>query len=326
MNFLRHVAPALLTGIVLTANAAAMPPERHRLGTPRFHDPSTPVAEGSTWHLFSTGNGLVHRQSRDLKQWKDCPPVFKEFPAWHREVVPTQKGHLWAPDIIRLGNRYLLYYSVSSWGKNVSAIGLASSPTLNPESPDYLWNDEGIIIRSNDKDPYNAIDPQLFNDPDGSLWMVFGSFWTGIQLIELDPKTGLRHAERKKVRQLAWSESIEAPTLLRHDGWYYLFVNWGLCCRGVKSTYEMRVGRSRKITGPYLDAEGSDLTTGGGKLFLRSEGNRIGPGHPAFVEENGRLRLFYHYYDGDRGGFATLGERPIRWTKDGWPVPGPPEQ
>ncbi|RYD31504.1 MAG: arabinan endo-1,5-alpha-L-arabinosidase, partial [Verrucomicrobiaceae bacterium] len=166
-----------LTGYFLLASlASAAPPERHPSGISRFHDPATPVLEGKTWHVFSTGQGIISRYSTDLKEWKDAPPVFREgeFPTWHREVVPKQKGHLWAPDVIKRGGRYLLYYSVSSWGSNVSAIGLVTSPMLDPGSPDYQWKDEGIIVRSNDKDPYNAIDPQLFADLDGSLWMVFG--------------------------------------------------------------------------------------------------------------------------------------------------------
>lgn len=318
----------LLASVPITAISHAAPPERHPSGIPRFHDPSTPVREGETWHVYSTGQGIISRHSTDLKEWKDSPPVFKdsEFPAWHREVVPKQKGHLWAPDIIHRNGRYLLYYSVSSWGKNVSAIGLVTSPTLDPASPGYQWKDEGIIIRSGDKDPYNAIDPQLFADPDGTLWMVFGSFWTGIQLIELDPKTGHHHDKHRKVHQLAWHESIEAPALLKHGGYYYLFLNWGLCCRGTNSTYEIRVGRSKKITGPYLDAEGRELVTGGGTLFLGSDGDRIGPGHPAFIGEKDKLRLFFHYYDGSRGGFARMDSLPIRWRDGGWPeaVVSPP--
>lgn len=291
------------------------------LKTPRFHDPATPIRQGDTWYVFSTGNGILCRTSPDLERWSDSTPVFKTLPAWHKEVVASQKGHLWAPDIIRRGDRYLLYYSVSSWGKNVSAIGLASSPTLDPKDPACQWKDEGIVVRSNDKDPYNAIDPQIFADPDGSLWMVFGSFWGGIQLVELDPETGLRHPQRGEVRQLAWNKSIEAPALLRHDGFYYLFVNWGLCCRGVDSTYEIRVGRSRKVTGPYLDAEGAELSTGGGTLFLKSEGDRIGPGHPSFVAEKDAVRMFFHYYDRQRAGMATLGSLPLKWSKSGWPEP-----
>ncbi|MES2659341.1 MAG: arabinan endo-1,5-alpha-L-arabinosidase [Verrucomicrobiota bacterium] len=318
----KTITRILSATLLLASQLAAAPPDRKDWkGSPRFHDPSTPIRQGDTWYCFSTGNGISTRTSVDLKTWKEARPAFKEYPAWHREIVPDHRGHLWAPDIIHRGDRYLLYYSVSGWGKNVSAIGLASSPTLDPKDPAYQWKDEGIVIRSGKEDPYNAIDPQLFADSDGSLWMVFGSFWTGIQLIELDPKTGLRHTDHRKVHQLAWNESIEAPALLKRGDYYYLFVNWGLCCRGLKSTYEMRIGRSRKITGPYLDVAGNDLATGGGTVFLKSEGDRIGPGHPAFVTEKEETRMFFHYYDRQRGGFATIGDLPIRWADDGWPKP-----
>lgn len=300
--------------------AQTAPRERNRGGSPHFHDPATPIRQGDTWHIFATGNGIVTRTSADLKTWTAGEPVFKDLPSWHREIVPDHKGHLWAPDIILRGGRYLLYYSVSGWGKNTSAIGLVSSPTLDAKDPAYAWKDEGVVIRSTEKSNYNAIDPQLFADPDGSLWMVFGSFWTGIQLIELDRETGQRHPQRKKVRQLAWHEAIEAPALFLHDGYYHLFVNWGRCCRGLESTYEIRVGRSREITGPYLDADGKELATGGGTLLMKSEGDRIGPGHPCFVEEKDGLRMFFHYYDKRRNGFATIGDLPLGWSSDGWPV------
>jgi arabinan endo-1,5-alpha-L-arabinosidase len=316
---LRAISRIFLAAVLLAAPAKAAPPDRGPEQTPRFHDPSTPIRQGDTWWIFSTGNGILTRHSKDLKNWAEGEPVFKTFPAWHREVVPEQKGHLWAPDVIHQGGLYFLYYSVSGWGKNTSAIGLATNATLDPQSPDFQWKDRGIVIRSGHGDPYNAIDPQLLADDDGRLWMVFGSFWTGIQLIELDPKTGLRHPTRTGVKQLAWNETIEAASLLKHGGFYYLFVDWGLCCRGLQSTYEIRVGRSRKVTGPYLDADGKNMSTGGGTLFLKSGGDRIGPGHASFIEESGKVRMFYHYYDGRRFGIPTLGDLPLRWRKDGWP-------
>jgi arabinan endo-1,5-alpha-L-arabinosidase len=301
----------------LYAHVAAQEAELPKV--PRFHDPSTPIRHGDTWWIFSTGNGILSRFSQDLKTWSEGEPVFQEFPAWHRELLPAQKGHLWAPDIIRHNGTYHLYYSVSGWGKNTSAIGLATNQTLDPKDPDFRWKDRGIVIRSTPEDDYNAIDPHLFADDDGSLWMTFGSFWKGIQLIELDPATGNRHPTRREVRQLAWSESIEAPAILKHEGYYYLFVNWGLCCRGIKSTYEIRVGRSRKITGPFLDADGNDLSTGGGTLYMKSEGDKIGPGHPSFMRHNGKTHLFFHYYHRQRNGSPTLGDAPLRWNKEGWP-------
>lgn len=306
-------------GFLLAALPGLAAAQPDAWGIPRFHDPSTPIRQGDTWHVFSTGNGISTRSSADLETWTAGKPVFSELPAWHREVVPNHKGHLWAPDVIKRGERYLLYYSVSGWGKNTSAIGLASSPTLDPTDPAYSWKDEGIVIRSAGKDRYNAIDPQLFADDDGTLWMTFGSFWSGIQLIELDPATGLRHPERGEVRHLAWHEEIEAPAILKREGYYYLFLNWGKCCRGVESTYEMRIGRSRKITGPYLDAEGVDLVTGGGTLLLSSQGDQVGPGHPCFVEKDGATHMFFHFYDRKRRGYPSLGKHQLRWSEDGWP-------
>ena len=315
---LRDIRPIFLA--TLLANSAIALAAESPAGRPlRFHDPSTPIQEGDAWHVFSTGVGILSRHSTDANRWTEGKPVFSEFPAWHREIVPKHPGHLWAPDVIRLGDRYLLYYSVSAWGKNRSAIGLASSPTLDSKHPDWRWKDEGVVIRSNSSDDFNAIDPQLFADPDGSLWMVFGSFWSGIQLIELDAQTGLRHPERQEIRQLAWNESIEAPALHKRGEFYYLFVNWGFCCRGLKSTYEMRVGRSKSITGPYLDAEGKDLATGGGTLFMKSEGEEVGPGHPAIAQKDGEFRLFYHYYSRKFDGHSVIGHKPLRWTPDHWP-------
>jgi arabinan endo-1,5-alpha-L-arabinosidase len=306
--------------MLLTAVSAGAPLDFAEMKKPvRFHDPSTPVKHNGAWWIFSTGNGISTRYSTDLKKWMEGPPVFKSLPAWHREVVADQKGHLWAPDVIYQGGRYLLYYSVSGWGKNVSAIGLATNATLDPKDPRFSWKDEGIVIRSRREDFFNAIDPQIFKDDQNKLWMVFGSFWKGIQLIELDPKTGMKHPKNSEIRQIAWSDSIEAPALTKQGGYYYLFVNWGLCCRGLNSTYEIRMGRSRKITGPYLDAEGRDLATGGGTVFMKSEGDRIGPGHAAFIQESGKTRLFFHYYDKRHNGFATLGDLPVEWPRGGWP-------
>lgn len=303
-------------------SAQAQPPREVPRGAgfpPRFHDPSTPVRGGDVWWVFATGNGISSRYSKDLESWREGPPVFKDLPAWHKEVVPSQRGHLWAPDVVFHGGLYRIYYSVSSFGRNTSAIGLATSPTLDPAKPSTLWKDEGIVVRSEESDAFNAIDPHVIIDSDGKHWMSFGSFWTGIRLIELDAGTGKAHPGHKQIHRIAWHESIEAPAILKHGRYYYLFVNWGLCCRGLQSTYEIRIGRSREITGPYLDKDGNDLAAGGGSLFLGSAGDLIGPGHASFVTERIDTRMFFHYYDGRRGGFATLGSHGLTWTNDGWP-------
>ncbi len=287
---------------------------------PRFHDPSTPVLVGDSWWIFATGTGVVSRVSERLEgPWREGPPVFKEMPAWHREIVPDHKGHLWAPEVLRLGGRYWVYYSVSSWGSNRSAIGLASNETLDPADPKFGWKDEGVVIESKREDAYNAIDPHVLADDDGRLWMSFGSFWSGIQLVELDAKTGKAHGERKEVHRLAWSREVEAPAILKRDGYYHLFVSRGLCCRGVKSTYEIRYGRSRNITGPYVDEDGVEMVTGGGSLLVKGEGFRIGPGHPAFFANQGRTFLSFHYYDARFDGRPSLGMGRLDFGESGWP-------
>jgi arabinan endo-1,5-alpha-L-arabinosidase len=319
------ISRGVLTALVAVATLQAQPPREVRRQPgfpPRFHDPSTPVKEGGQWYVFSTGMGIQTRTSRDLLKWEEGPPVFRDYPAWHRQVVPSQRGHLWAPELITYKKTHRLYYSVSSFGKNISAIGLVSNRSLDPAHPDYKWIDEGIVIQSASTDSFNAIDPHLLIDSDGRHWMSFGSFWSGIQLVELDPETGKIHQLNSKVRQIAWNKTIEAPAILKHGSYYYAFVNWGHCCRGVDSTYEIRVGRAKTIFGPYLDAKGDDMATGGGTLFLKSSGDQIGPGHPSFIDD-GR-RLFYHYYDRSRGGYATLGSLPVTWTDDSWPTAGRP--
>lgn len=314
--------PAWAIALVSIPLLNAQPPREIPRGPgfpPRFHDPSTPVRDGGKWWIFATGNGISTRHSKDHEHWEDGPPVFTEFPAWHKQVVPSQRGHLWAPDLVNHEGVYRLYYSVSSFGKNVSAIGLVTRRSLDPDDKKSEWKDEGIVIQSGKDDPYNAIDPHVIIDKDGRHWMSFGSFWSGIQLVELDPKTGKVHPENRKLRRIAWNETIEAPAILHHGGYYHLFVNWGLCCRGLNSTYEIRIGRSRSITGPYLDKDGVDLATGGGTLLLGNAGDQHGPGHASFITEKSGTRMFYHYYDRKRGGYATLGSRMLKWTKDGWP-------
>ncbi|GAA5478416.1 intracellular endo-alpha-(1-_5)-L-arabinanase [Haloferula helveola] len=285
----------------------------------KVHDPSTVVREGGSVWFFSTGMGVKLMQRTADGSWKHAGQLFErgKEPEWHREMVPENRGHLWAPDIIRSGDRWWVYYSVSSFGKNTSAIGLASSATLDPSAENYGWKDEGMVIRSERRDRFNAIDPAVIRDGK-RLWMSFGSFWDGIMLVELDPETGLMNDPEAKPVRLAHHHEIEAPFICERDGWYYLFVNWGLCCRGVRSTYEIRVGRSRKIEGPYVDREGVRMTDGGGSLVMSRERENIGPGHASIFENGGKQWLVHHFYDGEDRGKSKLGMAPLSW-KDGWP-------
>jgi arabinan endo-1,5-alpha-L-arabinosidase len=286
----------------------------------RAHDPSTVVKCKDEYWVFCTGRGLPSYHSKDLRVWESGPRAISNAPAWAAEAVPQNSGRdFWAPDIIHVGDRYLLYFAVSTWGKNTSAIGLATNPTLDPHDTQYHWTDQGIVVQSRATNDFNTIDPAVCQDAQGKLWLAFGSFWTGIKLIELNPDTGLRVAPDSPMYSLAHKDKIEASYIYPHDGFYYLFVNWGQCCQGVRSTYNIRMGRSTSITGPYLDKAGVDMMLGGGSLFLTTAGKFIGPGHAGIIPVGTTNWLSCHFYDGTREGQPTLGLLPLTWEADGWP-------
>jgi arabinan endo-1,5-alpha-L-arabinosidase len=319
----------LLTALLLLSGFALADDITSRQGLPLeqtasrgivTRDPSTIVKCGSDYWVFYTGRGVPSYHSKDLVKWEPGPPVFQTAPEWIASEVPENRNMVyWAPDIIKVGDRYLLYYSVSSLGKMTSAIGLATTPTLDPADPAYHWTDRGIVVQSHAGGDFNTIDPSAFRDDDGTLWLAFGSYWSGIKLVALDPKTGKRLDPEAPLVALAYHRSIEASCLYKHGRYYYLFVNWDACCRGVKSTYNIRVGRSRKITGPYKDKDGVDMLHDGGTLFLASQGPLFGPGHAGFLVEDGKS-WFTSDFEGDvrMGGKATLAIMPLRW-KSGWP-------
>jgi arabinan endo-1,5-alpha-L-arabinosidase len=289
-------------------------------GQTAIHDPGTIFKEGGRYYVFGTGPGLRVRASSNLVDWVDGPPVFPAPLPWTTNGVPGFRGHTWAPDLIRINGLWHLYYSVSTFGKQVSGIGLVTSPTLDWASPDYRWTDRGPVIQSRVGDPYNAIDPSVMLDNDGKLWMAYGSFWKGIYLVELEAKTGLRRDTNVAPTRIAWNEMIEAVCLVPRADYYYVFVNWGQCCKGTNSTYEVRVGRSKAVTGPYLDREGKNLVERGGTMFLETTGRFIGPGHIGVLQDGGTSWFSYHYYDGDNRGRSKLALGRLEWTSDGWPV------
>ena len=326
MNLMSQLAKSFCTFIFFAAIAvncaetkfAPRPLE----GQTFIHDPSTIVKEGGRFYIFGTGPGIRTKSSPDLIHWTNGDSIFRAPPAWATKAVPGLRNSMWAPDVIRVDGKFYLYYSVSTFGKQTSAIGLATSPTLDPSATNYFWTDSGAVIESNTNSPFNTIDPSAFLDVDGKLWLAFGSYWQGIFLTELDPQTGQRLGTNSPLYYLAWNNSIEASCLTRHDNFYYLFVNWGQCCKGTNSTYEVRVGRAGKITGPYLDRDGEKLTDGGGSPFLETSGRFIGPGHIGIVDDgntNGQTQFSYHYYDADTQGKSRLAIGKIDWS-DGWPV------
>ncbi|MGQ3051837.1 MAG: arabinan endo-1,5-alpha-L-arabinosidase [Roseateles sp.] len=275
------------------------------------HDP-TLLIQGERWFVFTTGRGLQRLASTDQgKTWRRLAPVFSEAPAWWRDAVPEQKNlDVWAPKVFQHQGRTWLLYSISTFGKNRSAIGLASS-----EGPDASeWRDDGLIVQSVATDNFNAIDPDLFVDRDGQPWLSYGSFWGGLRLTALDART-LRPTG--STRFIARSPAIEAPTIVRRGDWVYLFASYDLCCKGADSTYNVRVGRARSVTGPYLDRDGKDLMDAGGTPLLAATGARWkGPGHQDVIGD----WLVHHAYDTTRGGKPHLRLKRLAWSDDGWPV------
>ena len=239
---------------------------------------------------------------------------------WRRGTALPRRGL--APDVIRLGDRYVLYIAANIGAQPKAAINLLSNKTLDPDSPDYKWEEGGVVASSDGLEDCNAIDPGVFLDPnDGRLWLVYGSYFGYIRLVELDAKTGTRLHPNDQPVDLAIN--CEASDMIFHDGWYYLLATHGSCCRGADSGYNIRVGRSRKVTGPYLDHEGIDMIRGGGKLLIGSGGSLIGPGHFGLIDAGDGVQKFSLHYEADleRGGASVLDIRPLLW-REGWPTAG----
>ena len=290
------------------------------------HDPTMIEADGK-YYIFSTGPGLPIRCSDDLVSWDLCKAVYFRRPKWIKEEVPGV-GDLWAPDISFYNGKYQVYYSVSTFGQNQSAMGLATNTTLDINSPEYEWTDGGMVIKSEQGFDWNAIDPNFVLDKEGQPWLVFGSFWSGIKLIKLDPATGLRSSEDVALHSLAsravGPRAIEAPYIIYREPYYYLFVSFDQCCQGINSTYNTRVGRSENITGPYIDMAGLDMKYGGGTLLREGSERWKGPGHSAIFSKDDADYLVYHSYDAENQGRPTLRMEPIIW-QEGWPTLGEAE-
>ena len=176
------------------------------------------------------------------------------------------------------------------------------------------------MIRSVSGNNYNAIDPNVATESDGTTWLAFGSFWSGIKMIRLDAATGLPEADAELYSLANHTAGIEAPFLHRQGAYWYLFVSWDRCCQGANSTYNIRVGRSAKITGPYVDSKGVDMLKGGGDLIDDGDTRWKGPGHSAILVDRDTVFLVNHAYDAQANGASVLWIRPLYWTASAWPT------
>ncbi len=292
------------------------------------HDPVM-ARENGTYYVFSTGPGITVYSSTDQTHWQYADRVFPGEPTWARSVAPDFDGHIWAPDIYHKDGKFYLYYSVSAFGQNTSAIGVTVNETLNPNAPNYEWQDQGIVIQSApERDNWNAIDPAVIEDDNGNPWMSFGSFWGGLKLVKLnDDMKSLAQPQEwydLATRPGVTYNPIEAPYIFKKGGYYYLFASFDFCCQGVNSTYKLMVGRSQNLQGPYYDKEGVSMMDGGGSLVIEGNEDWAGLGHNAVYTFDHNEQMVLHAYETADNGIQKLRILNVQW-QDGWPVVDPNE-
>ena len=297
--------------------------------------------DGKGLYVFTTSPGIQIVYSSNFIDWERTDRIFtgtrfpRGMPDWAQQAIPGARN-IWAPDVTFLNDRYYVYYSVSTFGSQRSVIGLATNKTLDKTSPDYQWKDEGIVLESHpDHTDYNAIDSALFIDEDGKTYLYWGSYWTGLKAVEVDSNTGKPFHYKSgnlkipddyvAVANRSGSDtSIEAPYVVKHGKYYYLFTSRGSCCDGVRSTYHITVGRSEKPLGPFADKGGKRMDQGGGTVILSSTEKWKGTGHNGFFRttKEGKnkgdwlILAAYDAEDGRRGRLTQI--RPLYWDESDW--------
>ncbi len=301
-----------------------------------IHDP-TIIRQGTQYYVLSTdggqGGNLPIYCSPDKTTWTRCGQVFNTPPPEVLAVFPTLTS-LWAPDVSYFNGLYHVYYAASGFGGNKSLIGLATSPTMNPTDPNYKWTDQGIVYSSTTSSTYNAIDPNILIDTDTSgnithIWMTFGSFWSGINQIEINPATGKQSTTNTAMVNLATRPSvsgdpIEGPSLVKHNGYYYLFASFNYCCQSVftQDNYEIVVGRGTSPQGPFTDMNGTSMLQGGGTVLLATSGEFTAPGgESVYIDPSGGDLITFHALSNNQNGLDYLFVNALTWPND-WPVIG----
>ncbi|HXF12364.1 MAG TPA: arabinan endo-1,5-alpha-L-arabinosidase [Terriglobales bacterium] len=306
-------------------------PNYHLVGdTSPVRDPSI-MRQGSTYYLFSTDAGgaisenLPIRCSTDKVNWRLCGAVFNQIPAWVQAAVPGIGG-LWAPDISFFNGLYHIYYAGSIFATNTSVIGMATNITLDPSDPAYQWVDQGEVLSSSSADDFNAIDPNILVDTDGSIWLTYGSYWTGIKQRQIDPLTGKLSAGNSTIYSLATRPGvqfnpIEGSSLVHEGSYYYLFVSFDDCCNPdpFKDTYRIMVGRGASPHGPFIDMNGTDMMNGGGTQLLGGNGTTWNaPGGETVYSDpqDGDMITFHALHLPDGAAYVFVNS--LAWPS-GWP-------
>ena len=299
------------------------------------HDPSMIRFEDG-YALMSTNNNLQLWTSEDAYSWHDHKSTVSGVPQWAYTYSPNTEG-IWAPDIFYMNGEYRVYYCVSEFGNRNSAIGYTATTSIVPGTTGYSWTDHGHVFHTKQgTDSYNAIDADVVKDTEGNYWMAFGSFGLGIQLIKLDATTGYQASDDKTVYNIARRTSKESggaeegPSLIEHNGQYFLFTAWDICCQQgpniENTTYKTAYGRADNVTGPYKDRAGYSMASGGGTILMERYGRYVGPGGGEAFQDLNRVRFVHHYYDNSELGdkYNHIHIRDVVFTDDNWVEMGQP--
>ena len=297
-------------GLMALASVAMTETALAQIGAPFIHDPATVAECDGKYYTWGTGgSGLVSEDGWVWTSGKNIPNVGA------------------APDMLKIGDRYLLAYSTTGGGLGGTHRGTIVTcwgKTLDPQSPDYGFpaaDQRTTVAESLSDEDCDAIDAGLIMTPDGRLFVTFGTYFGFIRVCELDPDTGARLEGFGEDINIA--VDCEASTMIYHDGYYYLLGTHGTCCDGVNSTYNIICGRSKSPTGPFIDNVGRDMIEGGGKMVLGCRDGYTGAGHfGRYIIEEGVEKMSFHWEaDYSMSGRSTLAILPIVW-RNGWPEAG----
>jgi arabinan endo-1,5-alpha-L-arabinosidase len=317
-----HVAPAASPQRKFRADTIIS--NNGLIGNLGVHDPCM-IKQGDTYYVLYTG--LMIKSSKDMINWKNLGPVFERGAtfSWWNNDIPGKVG-LWAPDIHYADGKYHLYYSVSAWMNFNSSVGYATNTTLDKNDPNYKWVDEGQVIGyKNGGDGVNCIDPNAFTDADGKEWLIYGSYKAGLRMVQLDPKTGKPFSDKPELYTITTSLG-EGSYIVKGPEYYYVFASRGKCCSGIQSTYQIVIGRSKTVTGPYLNKNGESWKDNKYTLFLAGNYDEPGRGHNGFFAQGDTAYIVYHAYTRSQNGASLLNIKPMYMDADGWPTLEPTKE
>lgn len=317
--------------------------DAYQWGIHNVHDPVIRKF-GDYWYSYSTDVGygipvrlgLQMRKSKNLVEW--------EFEGWAFDVLPpkgksyiedvgaTPNQSLWAPSIYEYNGEYRLYYSLASNIGLKSCIGLAIS-----DNPLYGWKEVDVVVGTDGSSTQtNGIDPTVIITPEGEHWMMYGSSWDGIYILQLDPATGLALNGGDRGKRIAhrgftggkMNGNIEGPEVIYNEeqGYYYLFIAYDW----LATKYNIRVGRSKNIEGPYLDMFGKDMYSNQDNFPMivapykfSGHSGWQGVSHCTVFEDEGQYYVAHQGRPGQDFYYMNMQVRQLFWTEDGWPTASP---